>query len=101
MCSPIPRKTWKDGKVVRSTAQGYAAWAQQVAAAEGVAFIDLNDLVATRYESLGAEKVEAMFADAHTHTSLAGAELNAGIVAAALRELPGAPLKEFLKADVP
>ncbi len=99
VCSPIPRKTWKDGKIVRSNVNGYAAWAKEVAASEGVAFIDLNDLVAQKYEAMGPEKVEPMFADPHTHTSLAGAELNAAIVAEALRDLPGAPLKEYLKAD--
>lgn len=99
VCSPIPRKTWKDGKVARSNANGYAAWAKQVAASEGVAFIDLNDLVGTKYEAMGPEKVEPMFADEHTHTSLAGAELNAAIVAQALRELPGAPVKALLKTE--
>lgn len=89
VCSPVPRRIWRDGRIVRSTTDGYAAWARQVAAEEGVPFIDLNDRVATRYEELGPEAVKALFADAHTHTSRAGAELNAAIVAAALRELPG------------
>jgi hypothetical protein len=35
--------------------------------------------------------VEAFFADAHTHTTRAGAELTAEIVAAALAEGLGAP----------
>ena len=83
VCSPVPRKVWKDGKIVRS-AGGYAGWARQVAAEEGSAFIDLNDLVALRYEAMGAERVEAMFADERTHTNRAGAELNASIVAEAL-----------------
>lgn len=93
VCSPVPRRTWQDGRVARSTTDGYAAWARQVAQAEGVAFIDLNDLVATRYETLGPEAVKDLFADENTHTSRAGAELNAGIVAAALRALPGDPLQ--------
>jgi len=38
-----------------------------------------------------------LFADEHTHTSRAGAELNAGIVAAALRSLPGAPFSGWAK----
>ncbi|WP_438483392.1 rhamnogalacturonan acetylesterase [Oleiharenicola lentus] len=91
VCSPVPRKTWKDGKIVRSD-DSYRTWAREVAAQEDVAFIDLNDLVATRYESLGEEKVNALFADAHTHTSKAGADLNAEVVTAALRNLSGNPL---------
>lgn len=97
VCSPVPRKTWKDGRIARSTDDGYAAWARRVAAEEVVPFIDLNDLVATRYEQLGETAVNGLFADAHTHTSRAGAELNAAIVAAALRALPGDPLSAFAK----
>jgi lysophospholipase L1-like esterase len=95
VCSLVPRKTWQDGKMSRQT-DTYAGWAKEVAAQEGVAFIDLNDLVATRYEALGAEKVEVLFADLHTHTSKAGADLNAEILVGALKKLPGAPLDPFL-----
>jgi hypothetical protein len=41
--------------------------------------------------------VNGLFADAHTHTSRAGAELNAAIVTAALRALPGDPLGAFAR----
>jgi lysophospholipase L1-like esterase len=96
VCSPVPRKVWQDGNIVRS-AEGYAGWSRQVAAEEGTAFIDLNDLVAHRYEVLGAERVEAMFADEHTHTSRAGAELTAAVVADALRKLPGVVFLPYLR----
>jgi hypothetical protein len=69
-----------------------------VAVTEGVAFIDLNELVAQRYEALGAAQVETLFADEHTHTSRAGAELNAAVVAEALRALPGGELAPYLRA---
>jgi lysophospholipase L1-like esterase len=95
VCSLVPRKTWQDGKISRQT-DTHAGWAREVAAQEGVGFIDLNDLIATRYEALGAEKVDALFADPHTHTSQAGADLNAVVVAEALRVLPGAPLAAML-----
>jgi len=96
VCSLVPRKTWQDGKVARS-ADSYGGWARKVAEEEGAAFIDLNELIARRYEELGAPAVEPLFADEHTHTSLAGAKVNAGIVAAALRALPGDPLGAFAK----
>jgi len=95
LCSPVPRKSWKDGKVARSTDK-YAGWARRVAEEEGVLFIDLNNLVALRYEALGAEKVEPLFADEHTHTSRAGAELNAELVAKSLSELAPPSLKACL-----
>lgn len=84
LCSPVPRKIWKDGKITRDQ---YGRWAEEVAKTEKVAFLDLNDIIARRYEAMGAEKVEPLFADEHTHTSLAGAELNAVCVIAALRML--------------
>jgi len=96
VCSPIPRKIWQDGKIVRSP-NGYAGWAKQIAAEENVGFIDLNERIAARYDELGPDKVEKLFADAHTHTTQAGAELNAAIVAEALRSLPGAPLAAFMR----
>ena len=49
ICSPIPRNDWKEGKVTRST-YGYAKWAAEVAKSEGAYFIDLNNLVASKYE---------------------------------------------------
>lgn len=88
ICSPVPRKTWRDGKIVRSR-ESHAGWAEQVAKAEGAAFIDLNERVAQRYEALGREAVETLFADEHTHTSKAGAELNARCVVEALTALQG------------
>ncbi len=87
--SLTPRKTWKDGKIARSGADGYGGWARQVAEQEGVAFIDANDLIATRYEALGADKLDPLFGDANLHTSKAGADLNAEVIAAELKKLPG------------
>ncbi|HEY4302303.1 MAG TPA: rhamnogalacturonan acetylesterase [Candidatus Didemnitutus sp.] len=91
VCTPIPRKVWKDGHIVRSGST-YAGWARAVAKAEGVAVIDLNELVAEHYDRLGPAAVEPMFGDAHTHTSEAGARENARIVVDGLRALPGDPL---------
>jgi lysophospholipase L1-like esterase len=93
VCSLVPRKSWRDGHIARSP---YAAWAAEVARTTGAAFLPLNELVALRYEALGAEAVEKLFADANTHTSRAGAELNAAVVVAALQALPGAPLATTL-----
>jgi lysophospholipase L1-like esterase len=87
--SLTPRKTWKDGRIARSGADSYGGWARQVAEQEGVAFIDTNDLIAARYEALGADKLDPLFGDANLHTSKAGADLNAEILAAELRKLPG------------
>jgi lysophospholipase L1-like esterase len=96
VCSLVPRKIWKDGKIARNQ-DTFAGWAEQVAAAEHAPFLDLNERIAERYDALGAEKVNALFADEHTHTTAAGAELNAEVVVAALRALPDDPLAAYLK----
>jgi lysophospholipase L1-like esterase len=95
VCSLVPRKIWKDGRIARNS-ESYAAWAAKVARAEGVAFIDLNEMVARRYDELGPSRVEPLFGDEHTHTSLAGAELNAACAIEGLKALDRNPLAAFL-----
>ncbi|HEV2486474.1 MAG TPA: GDSL-type esterase/lipase family protein [Terracidiphilus sp.] len=95
VCSPIPRKIWKDGKVVRN-AENYGGWARQVADSQKAAFVDLDEIIARHYDSLGEAQVEPLFADPHTHTSRTGAELNAECVVAGLKALAGNPLGRYL-----
>ena len=96
VCSLVPRKTWKDGAIVRSS-NGYGRWAAEVAKAEHAPFIDLNEIVAKQYDALGPEKVDPLFADPHTHTSRSGAELNAASVVLGLQGLEQNPLAGYLK----
>jgi len=86
VCSLVPRKIWKDGKIVRNS-DSYQKWAAEVAAQDHVGYIDLNELIASKYDALGPEKVDPLFGDEHTHTSRAGAELNADCVVEGLRKL--------------
>ncbi len=94
VCSMIPRKIWKDGKIVRNSSD-YAGWAAEVARSEHVPFVDLNEIIAARYDELGPEKVDPLFGDEHTHTTRAGAELNAECVIAGLKSLPNDPLAPY------
>jgi rhamnogalacturonan acetylesterase len=96
VCSPIPRNDWKDGKVARSN-DSYAGWAQQVAKEEGAYFINLNDLVATKYEAMGADAVKPFFPGDHTHTDINGAKLNAQIVIDQLKKLNPGKLNKYMK----
>lgn len=100
ICSLIPRKIWRDGRIARPR-DSHADWARGVAAQEGVAFVDLHELIARRYDELGPEKVNAFFADERTHTSAAGAEFNAAVVVAGLEALPANPLRHFLRTGPP
>ena len=86
ICSPVPRKTWDEAgtKIVRAQ-DSYPQWAEQVARLSGSMFIDLHRVVADQYDSLGQQKVDALFGDAHTHTSKEGAELTASIVVQQLK----------------
>jgi len=93
--SLIPRKIWSDGRIQR-TVDGHAAWAAQIAGEQNVLFIDLHERVASRYDAMGADAVEPLFADERVHTSYAGAELNAAAVIEGLKDLAGNPLRDFL-----
>lgn len=96
VCSHIPRREWIDGKVERIS-ESYGKWARNAATQGGSQFIDLNELVALKYEKIGAEKVAAeFFLEDHTHTTQKGAELNAKTVFEGIIELNCCDLKDFL-----
>lgn len=98
VCSPVPRKQWKNRALLRDTDR-YPLWARQVAELESVAFVDLHSLVADHYEQMGPHDVDLLFADAHTHTSAAGALLNASVFVNAAKQLPMQPIHAWLHAD--
>jgi len=106
ICSLIPRNTWHDGKAARSGTNSAAGWAADAARAANAPFIDLNEIIARQYDSLGQEKVNALFvANAGPHTSLAGAQTNALCVVSGLKALKENPLakyfSEYANAVVP
>src|SRR5215204_747040 len=94
ICSPIPRDQWNDGKVKRAN-EDYSKWAQEVAASEAVEFIDLNTLIADRYDALGREKVGGFFYGDHTPTNKEGAILNAEAVMKGVRSLERVALRNY------
>jgi len=97
VCSLVARNVWENGKVVRA-GNSYAGWAQEVAKKEEAFYIDLNDLVATRYETLGPDEVKTkLFLSDHTHTTEAGARINASLVGDALKKQKKLVLKKYLK----
>jgi hypothetical protein len=95
VCSLIPRNNWKNGIVVRNK-NDYAGWAGEVARSENAPFLDINEIIARRYDQLGQEKVKPLFvAGAGPHTSRQGAEINAACVVSALKGLVENPLVKF------
>ena len=97
LCSLIPRKIWQDGKVVRG-ASSYGGWTRDVASAQHADFIDLNEITGEKYDAMGTAAVEPLFGDPHTHTTVAGAVINAESVVAGLKALPNDPVADDFSA---
>ena len=97
--SPVPRNIWIDGKVERMAAT-YGGWAAAVAKSQNAFFIDLNEIVASRYEAIGRDTIgKDYFKTDHTHTSPIGATLNAQSIIAGMKALKNLSLLNFLKRE--
>jgi rhamnogalacturonan acetylesterase len=97
VCSQIPRNMWEKDKVIRNSAD-YAGWAKESAVAGKAFLIDLNEIIAAKYEVIGEEKVKTeLFLTDHTHTTEAGAIINASAVAEGIKSLKGCRLSKYLK----
>jgi len=97
LCSLVPRKNWKDGHIARQT-ETYRGWTKAIAERDHVAFIDLNEIVARKYDVLGQAAVEPLFGDPGTHTTAAGATLNAEAVVSGLKALKQNPVAKELNS---
>lgn len=98
----VPRCPKPDAKPDPDPAPtSYRLWAQEVAKAEGVPCLDLYGRVWSVYAKLAPVEVDAKYFGVGdlTHTSLAGAILNAQKVAEGLRAMPELPLGGWLKAE--
>ena len=97
VCSSIPRNPVKDGKVILVN-DSYAGWAQEVAKAENVDFIPLNQLIKDKYLVSSADQIKSYFTEKdHTHTNEDGAKVNAALVVEGLKTLKKNKLKAYLK----
>lgn len=84
--SQIPWNGLVDGKS-RRVSDTYGKWLSEIAVKEGVPYVDLNDLVATKFEAMGDEKVNTLYQPDRTHTNISGAEFNAATMIEGLRAL--------------
>lgn len=96
--SLVTRNIWKDdGKTVVRATDDFTKWASEAAKQGGADFIDLNGIIADHYEAQGQEKVKTQYFMAdHTHTTPAGAKLNAACVVQGLKQLKDCKLCGFL-----
>jgi len=98
ICSPIPhvpRAKVENGDVEKSR---YVTWSEQVAASQHVPFIHLNKIILSHYAGLSPQEIKAKYftpAD-NTHTSPAGAALNAAAVVEGIKTLKDCPLQSYL-----
>ncbi len=95
-CSMVPHKDWANGKITRKESETFVKWTQNAANVTGAAYIDLNEIVALEFERLGPDKVEPLFGDKRTHSTPAGAFLNAQMVVAAIKALNKPNLTKYL-----
>lgn len=96
VCSPVPRSDFKEGKTVRANGS-YGKWAEEVAATGNAFFIPLNDLIADRYDVMGADSVKQFFPKDHTHPNKEGSQINAEMVVKGIQSLKKCDLKNYLK----
>lgn len=88
------------GKAVRNNT--HAIWARQIANELHVPFIDMNEMVARKYDVFGPVKTQYLFYKDKIHTDEDGARLNAATAAEGIREYPGLELASYLKpAHIP
>jgi rhamnogalacturonan acetylesterase len=94
-CSMVPHKDWDNGKIIRKESETFVKWTANAAKATHAAFLNINESIALEFEKRGAEQVELLFADKRTHSTPAGALLNAEMVVAGLRALNKPKLKKY------
>lgn len=98
LVTPTLTNRWVDGHIAPGPGDGrYAAWTRELATAQKVPLIDLAVAIAAEYEKLGSDAVAALFPFDHTHTGAEGAALNARLVLAGLRALPGDPAGAWVR----
>lgn len=92
--SHTPRNKWADGKI-ESNASDFGLWAKMAALQAGAYFIDLNRISGEKLQAIGPENSGRFFKNDHTHSSKAGAKLNAAGIAYGLCA-SSCPLAEYL-----
>lgn len=93
--SHTPGNRWTGNRMNRCD-QTYGKWSKEVAEQEGIGFIDLNNLSASKFETMGKDKTASYYADS-VHNTQQGAVLNAESVVEGIKALPDCNLKDYLK----
>ncbi len=103
ICTPIPHCPKRPVRAGDAEDWDYVRFATAVAQAEHTPFINLNEITLSHYAGMTPGEIKEKYytpAD-NTHTSLAGAELNARSVVEGLRALTNCPLRNYLLPERP
>ena len=92
--SHTPANRWTEDRVNRCD-QTYGKWSREVAEAEGVPFIDLNEIIAQKYENIGKDSTSTLFVDG-VHNTKEGALINAECVVEGIKNLDCTKLSKYL-----
>lgn len=101
ICSPIPHCPKEEVHAGDVEKSDYVKFSAAVAESESVPFVDLNRITMSHYAGMTPLDIkEKYFTPAdNTHTSFAGAELNAQSVVEGLRQLKDFPLSNYLATN--
>ena len=95
LLSITARNEWPGGKMERRN-ETYTTWCKEVVEQTGVDFIDMHNISADFFDTIGPEATKEYYKNDHTHTSRKGAERNAKSFAEGLKAA-GHPLANYLK----
>ena len=95
LLSLTPRNEWSGGKIERRN-DSYGRWYREVVAETGVEFVDVHNITADYFDSIGREATAPYYKNDHTHTSRQGALRNAQSVAEGLKQI-NSKLAKYLK----
>lgn len=89
LLSHIPRNmfTAKDSLHIIRNTDGFGAWTKEAALQTNSIYIDFNNIIGDELEKLGKDSIQKMYFGDHTHTSYAGADLNAKMLSKELKKI--------------
>jgi lysophospholipase L1-like esterase len=91
------RNLWKNGQVERGSGR-YSLWSADIARAAGVRFIDLTNLVADQFQTMGEARVKELYQQDYAHFTAEGADIHARAVVSGLKALRPSPVRGLLSA---
>lgn len=83
LLSLTQRQVWQQSRIERASA--YTSWMYQLALDLDTAFIDVNNLVADKFEALGEAETQKLFVKDYVHFNHQGAKIHAEIILAGMK----------------